>query len=643
MSKGKNLNIKSSSPSKSNFNLWMSLVHITLLLLNLLFLCIFLYFLAVNSGLYDLIMNYIDPYRGRMSKKLNEIKINSDSFNSPVTVIADKVKYHGLINNDFNKTISVFLGIPFALPPIGRLRFRKPISPIFKSNIDVDATKYKPKCLQIHKDVPIFTDLTPGQSEDCLYLNIWTPFSPSSDGKLNVTGSLKPVMIWIHGGGFFKGAAGMDETDGRVLTSFGDVVVVSIEYRLGPFGFIDLDSDLESGNQGLHDQVAGFKFVKENIKYFGGDPKSITLFGESSGAISISLHMISPESSKYFSRAILQSGSAFMTDSFFYRSQESVPEFVKLLGCVSKTNTTNDADLSSSNEDDEGSLLEPSIEYDIECLKESNVKDILNATNILHKKFFFPFHPIAQEELIPLRPSQVAKSSKEERNETFANIKQVLMGTNSKSFSYMLYLANNEIFSRFNVNQKYNSIDKVGKLMRGEIGHLLQMPRFQVDFLTDKLFKNIRNETDESVWLDKLIEVLGDMSFICPMNELADQLTSLSKDVYLYIYSHQSPNSPWGSWFGPTLHDEVPLVFGTPLRYPLKYSGKDIDMSKRLMKIWTNFAKTGNVLPQFDVEWPKYTDKNKIYMILNSNSSQIKSNLSQTTCESFKLAFDLLS
>ena len=624
----------------------MALVHVILLLLNLIFLTLFLYLLAVNSGLYDLIMNYVDPYRSRISKSklIEESHIDSD-----VTAVTGKAKYHGLVYSEFNATVSAFLGIPFALPPIGRLRFRRPV-PIIKSNLDIDATKYKPKCIQISKEVPIFTDLTPGQSEDCLYLNIWTPFAPGVDKHLNVTGRGKPVMIWLHGGGFFKGAAAMDETDGRVLAAYGDVIVVSIEYRLGAFGFIDLDSDLESGNQGLHDQLAAFKFVKENIKYFGGDANSITLFGESSGAISISLHMISPESSKYFSRAILQSGSAFMTDSFFYRSQNSIPEFVKLLGCVSKPNVTasgpannlSDED-SESNEDEEGSLQDAPVEYDIECLKDSSVKDILNATGILHKKYFFAFHPIAQEELLPLTPSQVAKSSKEERNETFHHMKEVLMGTNAKAFAYMLYLADNGIFTRYTVNQKYDSLAKINQLMLGPIGHLLQMPRFQVDFLTDKLFRALKNQTDPSIWLNKLIEVLGDMSFICPMNQLADQLTQLSKDVYLYLYTHESPNSPWGSWFGATLHDEVPLVFGTPLRYPLKYSGKDIDMSKRLMHIWTHFAKTGKVLSQMGIEWPKYTEKNKVYMQLNSSSAQLRSNLSQTTCESFKLAFDLLS
>lgn len=626
----------------------MALIHVTLLLLNLIFLAIFLYLLAVNSGLYDLVMNYIDPYRSRISKsKL----IEENHVDSPVTAVTGKGKYHGLVYDDFNSTVSAFLGIPFALPPIGRLRFRQPV-PIFKSKQDIDATKFKPKCPQIAKEVPIFTDLSPGQSEDCLYLNIWTPFGPSHDGKLNVTGPGKPVMVWLHGGGFFKGAAAMDETDGRVLAAYGDVLVVSIEYRLGAFGFIDLDSDLESGNQGLHDQLAAFKFVKENIKYFGGDSNSITLFGESSGAISISLHMISPESSKYFSRAILQSGSAFMTDSFFYRSQDSVPEFVKMLGCVAKPNVTapsssnnlNDEDSASSNEDSEdGSPLDAPIEYDIECLKEASVKDILNATAILHKRYFFAFHPIAQEELVPLRPSQVAKSSKEERKETFHHIKDVLMGTNVKAFAYMLYLADNGIFTRHSVNEKFDSLAKINQLMLGPLAHLLQMPRFQVDFLTDKLFRKLKNETDSTVWLDKLIEVLGDMSFICPMNELAEQLTQLSKNVYLYLYSHESPNSPWAPWFGSTLHDEVPLVFGTPLRYPLKYSGKDIDLSKRLMQTWTHFAKTGKVLPQLGVEWPKYTDKSKVYMQMHSTSAQLRSNLSQTTCESFKLAFDLLS
>ena len=645
-----------------------------------------------------------------------------------VVVTTKYGKYIGIKQNILGSQVSAFLGIPYALPPIGNQRFRKSI-PIVPSKKMVNATKFSSKCVQLSKEVPIFTDVSSGMSEDCLRLNVWTPVPLTFDDpirsqvprSLNLTGSpLKPVMVWIYGGGFFMGTSAFDETDGRVLASYGDVIVVTFDYRVGPLGFIDLESDREPGNQGLYDQMTALKWVKDNIKHFGGDADSITLFGESSGAISISLHMMSPISSKYFTRAILQSGSAFMTDAFYRRSESSVPEFVKSLGCVKSTNrakvkSTTPASASkvtttskkSSKKDDtsdydydygegEGSSSERSdavvkekssatrpkrqsgddgegdegedaedasssndkvtfdeeaeesstgenVEYDIECLRGKSVEEIIRVTKRLHEKYFFAFPPSPEEEFIPLIPSAVAKLDADEKKDIFINMKDVLLGTNENGFSYMLYLANKNIFTRYNVTKDINNIASVRSVMENDLHHLLQMPRFQVDFLVNRQFSQISNSSDSKVYLNKLISLLGDMSFVCPVNELAYELASIGKNVYMYQYNHRSPDSPWGSWFGSTLHDEIPLVFGQPLRYPLKYSGKDIDISKRLMKTWSHFARTGQALPQLGIEWPKYTTTNQTYMKINSEYSQIDYKLSEKSCQSFKLGLDLLS
>ena len=613
--------------------------------MNVLLLCSFVYLLTVNSGLSRLLSSYISSER-RSSPSRGE----ENDFTSSVTVVTEKTQYHGSLLNVLNKSVSVFLGIAYAVAPIGRLRFRAP-QPLVRLPRHVNASEYAPKCPQIAKKVPIFTDLTKTQSEDCLYLNIWTPFAPDSRGHIKVKREeRKSVMIWFHGGGFFKGTSSMDQTDGGILSSLGDVIIVTFQYRLGPFGFLTLNSHLESGNQGLYDQLAVMQFVKSNIHHWGGDSNSITLFGESSGAIAISLHMISPLSSKLFTRAILQSGSAFMTDQFYQRSTDSTPELVKLLKCLRESNETSSPSDSENDEDSDiedgqfNSQDDEAAEYDVECLKSKSVGEILDASSILHEKYFFSFHPTPGDQMMPLLPTEFARKSTQERNETLKNIKQVLLGSNLNAFSYMLYLANNETFSQLGVTRRFDSLQSLVDLMNGPLNHLLQMTPFQVKFVAEKLLKSVRNESNSEVLVEKLIEVLGDLSFICPLNQVARELSSLAKDVYFYLYTHVSRSTtPWSPWFGSTLHDEVAFIFGHPLRFPHKYSGVDIDLSKRLISVWTEFAKTGVIKAQDKVEWLKYTPKQPFYMQINSKSVQLKSNLSRENCESFQLAFDLLS
>ncbi|MBV8905354.1 MAG: carboxylesterase family protein, partial [Acidobacteriia bacterium] len=189
---------------------------------------------------------------------------------------------------------AVFKGIPFAAPPIGPLRWREPM-PV-KSWSDVrDATKFGPRCMQNGN----------GVSEDCLYLNVWTPEWPSK--------SPHPVMLWIHGGGNFAGASSDAIFDGQSLARRG-VVLVSANYRLGVFGFFahpELTAESKhhaSGNYGLMDQVAALRWVRDNIANFGGDPRNITIFGESAGSLDINVLMVSPLTKGVFARLIGESG-----------------------------------------------------------------------------------------------------------------------------------------------------------------------------------------------------------------------------------------------------------------------------------------------------------------------------------------------
>ena len=190
---------------------------------------------------------------------------------------------------------------------MGELRFRKPV-PIDPWQGVLDARRLPNSCQQERYDVfpgfrgeEMWNPNTP-ISEDCLYLNVWVPASRRRTGGAT-------VLVWIYGGGYMSGTSTLEVYDAILLAAANDIIVASINYRVGAFGFLYLDSDEAPGNMGLYDQALAIKWIKDNIQAFGGDPDSITLFGESAGAGSVSVHLMSPVSGHLARRAILQSGS----------------------------------------------------------------------------------------------------------------------------------------------------------------------------------------------------------------------------------------------------------------------------------------------------------------------------------------------
>ena len=192
-----------------------------------------------------------------------------------------------------------FKGIPFAAAPVGDLRWHAP-EPAGHWQGEKDATRYGRRCLSALENDP---EPGPPRSEDCLLLNVWTP--------AKTAGEKLPVMVWIHGGGFQFGSSANPAIDGTPLARKG-VIVVTFNYRLGVFGFLahpDLDREGPSGNYGLQDQLAAIRWVKANIAMFGGDPRNVTIFGESAGAHAIGMLMASPLSKGLFEKAIGESGA----------------------------------------------------------------------------------------------------------------------------------------------------------------------------------------------------------------------------------------------------------------------------------------------------------------------------------------------
>lgn len=246
----------------------------------------------------------------------------------PTLVVTASGPVRGVVDGESRR----FSGIPYAAPPVGENRFAPPqiVEPWTEER---DATELGPVCPQ--------ADMLSGGfvgEEDCLTLNIWTPSAPAVEPR--------PVMVFLHGGVFVQGAGSDPMYDAKHLASAGEVVVVTINYRLGALGFLAhraLAGDPNhpaSGNYGVMDQQQALRWVRDNIAPFGGDPDNVTLFGESVGAVSVGLHLVAPGSAGLFRRIIAQSGSLFV---FQPRSQEAAfargQALAEVLGCADGTET----------------------------------------------------------------------------------------------------------------------------------------------------------------------------------------------------------------------------------------------------------------------------------------------------------------
>jgi para-nitrobenzyl esterase len=235
----------------------------------------------------------------------------------------DGGKLAGVLTAD--QKVIAYKGIPYAAPPIEELRWRPP-QPIGRWKKVLFARDFGSHCIQTgsYNDM-VFHD--PGPSEDCLTLNVWAP----SDAKpVKKAGGL-PVMVWIYGGGFTTGGTSENRQDGQFLAHRG-VIVVSMNYRLGIFGFMSLpeltaeSANHTSGNYGLMDQTAAIAWVRRNISAFGGDPNNITIFGESAGSFSVSAQMASPLTQGLFAKAIGESGAAFYSSGLGFPAREKAEQ-----------------------------------------------------------------------------------------------------------------------------------------------------------------------------------------------------------------------------------------------------------------------------------------------------------------------------
>jgi para-nitrobenzyl esterase len=432
--------------------------------------------------------------------------------------------------------IRVFKGIPFAAPPVGALRWRPP-RPMPKWSGVRSASKFGAVCIQPPGQGRLNIALTEGSppaSEDCLYLNVWTGAAAASEKR--------PVMVWFFGGAFTEGAGSAPLYDGDALARKG-VVVVTMNYRLGPYGFfahpaLTAESAHEaSGNYGLMDMLASLRWVQNNIAAFGGDPRNVTVFGQSAGAMAIASLVASPESKGLFGRAISQSG-AWMG-----------------FGPVAGMRTRGQAEEAGLKEANDAGVSTVS---QLRAMSTADVTAKFRGAGM-----------IVDGWVIPEDPSTTFAAGRQ-------NAVEVLVGSNKDDLSF------------FPVKSTPQQFEEQGRARWGA--------------LADEYLKLYPHATDAEA-SKSAADSSNDGAF-WHMRMYADYQLKRGKKAWLYYFA-QNPPAPAGRPPLPAAHaSEVPYVFNNLGQTPLfpdssvpalsAASAPDRKLADQMSSYWVNFARTGD-------------------------------------------------
>jgi para-nitrobenzyl esterase len=455
-----------------------------------------------------------------------------------------------------------FNGIPYAKPPVGPSRWRMAEPPEPWSGLR-DAARFGPIAPQLRGTAEALIGGTPGaQSEDCLYLNIWTK---DCRGR-------RPVMVWIHGGAFVTGAGSLGTYNGKFLAAHGDVVVVTINYRLGALGFLNLrdatDGKLPAtGAEGLSDQIAALRWVKQNIGAFGGDADNVTIFGESAGAMSIGALLAAPSASGLFHKAILQSGAAHIG-----RGRENSAKIARLF-------------LDALGTHDESHLAAAGIDALLKA--QAAILDMPRDTGGL------PFGPTIDGDLLP------ARAIENVRGGTCRGV-PILTGTTMEEWKL------------FTAARPKLRIMNEAKLRR-YAAHLVGEEH------SDALLRIYQGKP-----FDRWNAVMTDHSFAVPAARLLEAQAPHAP-VYAYRFDWRSPLLR--GFLGSCHALELGFVFGTYNRKMAGAffgSGPEADaLSQAMMRSWIAFAHAGDPSCEATGAWPHYDAISRATMMFGDGAPHV--------------------
>jgi para-nitrobenzyl esterase len=449
-----------------------------------------------------------------------------------------------------------FLGIPYAAPPIGDLRFKAPAPPAVRAAA-LDAYEFGPGCMQVQSI--IMGGKAKKLSEDCLYLNIWRP----------AKSGVFPVMFWIHGGGYTGGAGSYDMYDGARLAAERDVVVVTINYRLGPLGFLALpelskdDPNSGAGNYGLLDTIAALKWTRANVAGFGGDPDNLTIFGESAGGVSVCSLLASPPAAGLFQRGIIESGGCDLAMAR-EKMYDMGRRFAQAMGC-----------------DQEDAAA---------CLRAKPAADLVKL-----KGTKFNASACVDGYVLPEMPLDAIKHGK-------FNKVPVMVGSNKDEGNiFVVFVGGTMVPSSV-----------LEKMMRKGLGK--RADEIMAMYPKPEYKKPV-----------KALEALVTDGFGSRAFAAAE---ALSDKTPTYMYRFDWDEELWGKSLGAFHGLEISLVFGnvkhpaadTPLGtlFTKKADRTAAPLSEKMMSYWTNFAKTGDPNGAGLVPWPRYDTKARQRLVLDT-------------------------
>ncbi|XP_048674245.2 acetylcholinesterase-like [Caretta caretta] len=488
-------------------------------------------------------------------------------------------------------TVTAFLGIPYAEPPVGALRFQKPLPHRPWSHV-LQATGFGKAChqppLTSYPDAEIFFVSMP-QSEDCLFLNVWVPHPRPPVPA--------PVLVWIHGGGFYMGATSVELHSGRFLAATENVIVASMNYRLGALGFLSLPP-AAPGNAGLWDQRLALRWLRDNAAAFGGDPARVMLFGQSAGAASVGFHLLSPGSRPLFTRVAMQSGAPTAPWAWISpaKAKQRGWRLGQLLGCTAGDDTALVGCLQGK---------EPG-EFPKHQFSVLQYPDLIGTS----------FGPTPDGDFLPDTPPRLLQAQHDQP------IIPILTGITANEGSYLL----RDSVHSFNLENAssigWHELLKLVRLIAPEA------PEKAVQDMAQQ-YSQEGEEQGEPQYRWAMEQIFGDYSVVCPVAEVAGQEAEAGNPVYAYYFTHRSSGLSSPEWTGVPHSSDLLFTFGTLASVRganYTHTEAEVGLSRRVMQYWSEFARSGNPTGAGNSreQWPHYDPTEQNFFRIGMEPPQVK-------------------